>query len=164
MIDHSNSIRGEELKIIKETVKLIIELLEPKDYISIIIFNDTAQIIIPSMPARDQIGMKAATDLIQNAGGKKISLGMIQGLNELRRWEISDAIHRMILFTNGETYGEDDICRQLARDAATSSISICPLGIGSDKHSTILNEIGHLSGGMSVKFIRTPADAMGIFE
>ena len=128
------------------------------------IFDDTAQVIIPSMPANDKPGMKAAIDRIQDAGGTTMSLGMIQGLGELRRWNIPNAVNRMILLTDGVTYGDTDRCRQLARDAAAAGISIYPLGIGSDWDESLLDDIGQLSGGMPAEFIRAAADAMTIFE
>lgn len=164
VIDHSGSMKGAKLRNVREAVKMVIDRLEPTDYISVVIFDDSAQVIIPSMPANDKPGMKAAIDRIQDAGGTTMSLGMIQGLGELRRWNIPNAVNRMILLTDGVTYGDTDRCRQLARDAAAAGISIYPLGIGSDWDEALLDDIGQLSGGMPAEFIKSPADAMTIFE
>ncbi|MBE3559338.1 MAG: VWA domain-containing protein [Ktedonobacteraceae bacterium] len=164
VIDHSGSMRGAKLRNVREAVKMVIDRLEPTDYISVIIFDDTAQVIIPSMPANDPIGMKAAIDKIQDAGGTTMSLGMIQGLGELRRWNIPNAVNRMILLSDGVTYGDTDRCRQLAREAAAAGIAIYPLGIGADWDENLLDDIGQLSGGMPAEFIRTPEDAMTIFQ
>jgi len=164
VIDHSGSMRGAKLRNVREAVKMVIDRLEPTDYISVVIFDDTAQVIIPSMPANDKPGMKAAIDRIQDAGGTTMSLGMIQGLGELRRWNIPNAVNRMILLTDGVTYGDTDRCRQLARDAVAAGISIYPLGIGSDWDEGLLDDIGQLSGGMPAEFIRSATDAMTIFE
>jgi len=164
VLDHSGSMRGAKLKNVKEAVKMVIDRLEPSDYISVVIFDDTAQVIIPSMPANDPIGMKAAIDRIPDAGGTTMSLGMIQGLGELRRWNIPNAINRMILLTDGVTYGDTDRCRQLARDAGAANIAINTLGIGSDWDESLLDDIGQLSGGTPAEFIRSPADAMSIFQ
>lgn len=164
VLDHSGSMRGAKLKNVKEAVKMVIDRLDPSDYISVVIFDDTAQVIIPSMPANDPIGMKAAIDRIPDAGGTTMSLGMIQGLGELRRWNIPNAVKRMILLTDGVTYGDTDRCRQLAREAAASGVAIYPLGIGSDWDEALLDDIGQMSGGMPAEFIKTPSDAMSIFE
>ncbi len=164
VIDHSGSMKGAKLRNVREAVKMVIDRLEPTDYISVVIFDDTAQVIIPSMPANDKPGMKAAIDRIQDAGGTTMSLGMMHGLGELRRWNIPNAVNRMILLTDGVTYGDTDRCRQLARDAVETGISIHPLGIGSDWDEGLLDDVGQLSGGMPAEFIRSPADAMTIFE
>jgi Ca-activated chloride channel family protein len=164
VIDHSGSMRGAKLRNVREAVKMVIDRLDPTDYISVVIFDDTAQVIIPSMPANDKPGMKAAIDRIQDAGGTTMSLGMVHGLGELRRWDTGNAIKRMILLTDGVTYGDTDRCRQLARDAAASGIAIYPLGIGSDWDENLLDDVGQISGGMPAEFIRNPSDAMAIFE
>jgi Ca-activated chloride channel homolog len=164
VLDHSGSMKGAKLKNVKEAVKMVIDRLEPTDYVSVVIFDDTSQVIIPSMPSNDKPGMKAAIDQIRDAGGTTMSLGMIQGLNELRRWNIPHAINRMILLTDGVTYGDSERCRQLARDAVAAGISIYPLGIGADWDEDLLDNIGQLSGGMPAEFIRDPADALTIFQ
>ncbi|MBV8823014.1 MAG: VWA domain-containing protein [Ktedonobacteraceae bacterium] len=164
VIDHSGSMKGAKLKNVREAVKMVIDHLEPTDYISVVIFDDSAQVIISSMPCNDKPGMKAAIDRIQDAGGTTMSLGMLQGLGELRRWNIPNAINRMILLTDGVTYGDSDRCRQLAREAAATGIAIYPMGIGQDWDENLLDDIGQLSGGMPAEFIRNPADAMSIFQ
>jgi Ca-activated chloride channel family protein len=164
VLDHSGSMKGAKLRNVKEAVKMVIDRLEPTDYISVVIFDDTSQVVIPSMPANDPIGMKNAIDQIRDAGGTTMSLGMIQGLNELRRWNIPHAVNRMILLTDGVTYGDSDRCRQLARDGATNGIAIYPLGIGADWDEDLLDDIGQLSGGMPAEFIRDPSDALTIFQ
>ncbi len=164
VLDHSGSMKGAKLRNVKEAVKQVIDRLEPTDYVSVVIFDDTSQVVIPSMPANDPIGMKNAIDQIRDAGGTTMSLGMIQGLNELRRWNIPHAINRMILLTDGVTYGDSDRCRQLARDAAANGIAIYPLGIGADWDEDLLDTIGQLSGGMPAEFIRDPSDALTIFQ
>jgi len=164
VLDHSGSMKGAKLRNVKEAVKMVIDRLEPTDYVSVVIFDDTSQVVIPSLPANDKPGMKATIDQIRDAGGTTMSLGMIQGLNELRRWNIPNAVNRMILLTDGVTYGDSDRCRQLARDAAAAGIAIYPLGIGADWDEDLLDSIGQLSGGMPAEFIRDPSDALGIFE
>jgi Ca-activated chloride channel family protein len=164
VLDHSGSMKGAKLRNVKEAVKMVIDRLEPTDYVSVVIFDDTAQVVIPSLPANDKPGMKATIDQIRDAGGTTMSLGMIQGLNELHHWNIPNAVNRMILLTDGVTYGDSDRCRQLARDAASAGIGIYPLGIGADWDEELLDSIGQLSGGMPAEFIRDPMDALGIFE
>lgn len=165
VLDHSGSMKGAKLNNVKEAIKMVLDRLEPTDYVSVVIFDDTSQVIIPSMPANDPVGMKAAIDRIRDAGGTAMSLGMIQGLNELRRWNIPNAINRMILLTDGVTYGDADRCRQLARDARAAGIAIYPLGIGADWDENLLNDVGQISGGMpAAEFIRNPSDALTVFE
>src|SRR5581483_4131177 len=145
VLDHSGSMKGAKLKNVKEAVKVVLDHLEPTDFVSVIIFDDTCQVVIPSMAANDKPGMKAAIDRIREADGTTMSLGMIQGLNELRRWNIPNAVNRMILLTDGVTYGDSERCRQLASDARANGIAIYPLGIGQDWDEALLDDIGQRS-------------------
>jgi Ca-activated chloride channel homolog len=167
VLDHSGSMRGAKLTNVKEAVKMVITRLAPYDFISVIIFANTSKVIIPSMPAKDPIGMKAAIDHIQDAGeqiSRHMSDGMAQGLNQFHRWNNSNTINRMILLTDSVTGGDSDQCRQLAMDAKTAGIAIYPMGIGADWDEDLLDSIGQLSGGMPAEFIRNPSDALAIFE
>src|SRR5260370_686656 len=92
VLDHSGSMKGAKLRNVKEAVKMVIDRLEPTDYVSVVIFDDTAQVVIPSLPANDKPGMKATIDQIRDAGGTTMSLGMIQGLNELHHRNIPNAV------------------------------------------------------------------------
>src|SRR5258708_36835091 len=96
VLDHSSSMKGAKLKNVKEAVKMVIDRLEPTDYVSVVIFDDTSQVVIPSLPANDKPGMKATVDQIRDAGGTTMSLGMIQGVIKLRRWNSPNTVNRMI--------------------------------------------------------------------
>lgn len=163
VLDHSGSMRGKKLASVKEAVKMVIDHLSPGDYISLVMFSDKAEVIIPAMSARDPQGMKAAVEGIKVKGGTHMSRGMRAGLDELRRQIVPYAINRMILLTDGRTIKEKQ-CRELAREAREAGVVINPLGIGSDWDEDLLDDIGQLSGGAKAEFIRTPADAMSIFQ
>jgi Ca-activated chloride channel family protein len=88
---------------------------------------------------------------------------MRAGLDELSRQVVPYAINRMILLTDGRTIGAKK-CLELAREAREAGVVINPLGIGSDWDEDLLDDIGKLSGGAKAEFIRTPADAMSVFQ
>ncbi len=163
VLDCSGSMHGPKISNVKEAVKMVIDNLSPTDYISVVTFSGSAQTVISSMPARDPWGMKAFIDRIRAGGGTNMSRGMKSGLEELRRWNIPNAINRMILLTDGRTIGSNK-CRQLAKEAREAGVVIYSLGIGSDWDEGLLDEIGLLSGGMEAEFIRTPSDAMTVFR
>ncbi len=164
VLDHSGSMsKNKKLASVKEAVKMVIDHLSPTDYISVVMFSGHADVIISSMPARDPRGMKTAVDRIKVGGGTNMARGMQAGLEELQRWNIPQAIKRMILLTDGLTVASKK-CRELAKQAREYGIVIHPLGIGADWDEGLLDEIGELSGGSEAEFIRTPGDAMSIFR
>lgn len=168
VLDHSATMKGAKLRSVKEAMKLVIDRLQTTDCISVVIFDDTSQIIISSTPANDPVSIKAIIDRIGirevSTTNRFMSRGIIDGLNELRRGNIPNAVSRMIVLTDGVTSGDADLCRQLAHEAASAGIAIYPIGIGSNWDEDLLNSIGELSGGMPAEFIQNPSDALSIFE
>jgi len=164
VIDHSGSMKGTKLQKVKEAVKMLVNQLAPNDYVSVVVFDDTAQVIVPSQPAVDKMSIEALVDRIRDGGGTTMSLGMNLGLQELRRHMGPGTVSRMILLTDGVTYGDANRCRQLADEAFALGIPINPLGIGSDWEEDFLHNIGQRSGGTPAEFIQTPNDALSVFS
>lgn len=164
VLDHSGSMKGDKLRSVKEAVKMVVDQMETQDVVSVVIFDDNAQVIVPAQPVTDKDAIKRAVDGIKDGGGTTMSLGMSVGLNELRKHAAPGLVTRMVLLTDGVTYGDADRCRRMADDAGAAGISIYPLGIGADWEEDLLDNIGQRSSGMPAEFIRTPADALGIFE
>jgi len=163
VLDHSGSMKGAKLRAVKDAVKLVIDRLEPTDIVSVVIFDDNVRVIVPAQPATDKAGLAALVEGIKDGGGTSMSLGMSVGLTELRKYASPQMVNRMILLTDGVTYGDADRCRRIADDAGAAGIGIYPLGIGADWDEDLLDNIGQRSSGMPAEFIRRPDDALGIF-
>jgi Ca-activated chloride channel family protein len=163
-LDHSGSMRGEKLRSVKEAVKLVIDHMTPSDIVSVVIFDDNVRVVEPAQPVRDRELLKAAVDGIKDGGGTSMSLGMNVAMTELRKNASPHLVNRMILLTDGATYGDADRCRRIADDAGASGIGIYPLGIGADWEEDLLDNIGQRSSGLPAEFIRRPEDALGIFQ
>jgi Ca-activated chloride channel homolog len=164
VLDHSGSMKGDKLRSVKDAVKLVVDQMEPHDIVSVVVFDDNAQVIVPAQPASDKTAIKRAVDGIKDGGGTAMSLGMSVGFNELRKNASPDCVNRMVLLTDGVTYGDADRCRRIADDAGASGVGIYPLGIGADWDEDLLDNIGQRSSGVPAEFIRTPADALGLFS
>jgi Ca-activated chloride channel homolog len=164
VLDHSGSMKGDKLRSVKDAVKLVVDQMEPTDIVAVVVFDDNVQVIVPAQPATDKAAIKRAVDGIRDAGGTAMSLGMSVGMNELRKHASPDMVNRMILLTDGVTYGDADRCRRIADDAGAAGIGIYPLGIGADWDEDLLDNVGQRSSGMPAEFIRSPADALAIFS
>ncbi len=164
VLDRSGSMKGAKLNSVKEAVKALIDQMAEGDYISVVTFDDTVQIIVPAQPAMDKTGIKLAVDRIRDGGGTTMSLGMSTGLNELRKYASPSMVNRMVLLTDGVTYGDTDRCRALADDAAREGFTIMPQGIGADWDEDLLDNIGRRSGGKEAEFIRNPGEAAARFQ
>lgn len=164
VLDHSGSMKGAKLRAVKDAVKLVINNMAPTDFVSVVIFDDNVRVVVPSQPASDKMGLATQVDGIKDGGGTAMSLGMSVGLTELRKHASPNTVNRMILLTDGVTYGDAERCRRIADDAGAAGIGIYPLGIGADWDEDLLDNVGQRSSGMPAEFIRRPEDALGIFE
>ncbi|HEU5439282.1 MAG TPA: VWA domain-containing protein [Ktedonobacterales bacterium] len=164
VIDHSGSMKGAKLRAVKDAVKLVIDHMDPNDIVSVVIFDDNVRVVVPAQAATSKMALGAAVDAIKDGGGTSMSLGMSVGLTELRKHAQPISVNRMILLTDGVTYGDADRCRRIADDAGAAGIGIYPLGIGADWDEDLLDNVGQRSSGVPADFIRRPDDALGIFQ
>jgi|SRR5579862_95159 len=164
VLDHSGSMRGQKIRSVKDAVKLVIDQMAPNDIVSVVIFDDNVQVVVPAQHVTDKELLKAAVEGIRDGGGTAMSLGMSVGLTELRKNASPQVVSRMILLTDGATYGDADRCRRIADDAGAAGIGIYPLGIGADWQEDLLDNIGQRSSGMPAEFIRRPEDALALFQ
>src|SRR5579872_3347192 len=132
VLDHSGSMKGAKLRAVKDAVKLVVNSMMPSDYVSVVVFDDNVRVVVPAQPASDKAGITTLIEGIRDGGGTAMSLGMSVGLTELRKHASPATVNRMILLTDGVTYGDADRCRRIADDAGASGIGIYPLGIGAD--------------------------------
>lgn len=165
VLDHSGSMSGAKLANLKAAAKLAVDRLSPGDLVSIVIFDDKVQVLVPSRPADNPTALKREIDGIRDGGGTEMSRGMRAGLDELRKGLSPSRVNRMLLLTDGETFGDEDVCRKLATEAGRNGIPIIALGLGEDWNEKLLDDIAEASKGVS-DFIpdREPEAILKSFE
>ena len=163
VLDRSGSMAGQNIQNLKQAAKLAINNLSPQDMVSVVIFDDKVDVVVPSQPASNKAGILAQIDAIDERGGTQMSLGMQQGLNQLQQGHGAGRVSRMILLTDGETWEDEPLCLQLAQQANQMGIPITALGLGDDWNLKLLTDLGSLSGG-SCEYVDVPDKIMGVFQ
>lgn len=163
LLDSSTSMKGQRLEKLKVTAIELIKQLQPHDIISIITFNDRAEVIIPAGP-RPEI-RKAETNIrmVQARGGTEMFQGLKAGLNEARKYQSSNYTNHIVLITDGHTYGDEASCYELADQAAAIGITISSIGIGSEWNDEFLDEVAKRTGGSSI-FISKPHEIESLLK
>ncbi len=149
VLDHSGSMSGAKLANLKEAAKLAVDRMGPQDLVSIVIFDDKVKVIGPNQPVTNAADLKRQIERIRDGGGTEMSRGMRKGLEELRKGLGPGRVSRMLLLTDGETFGDEDVCRRLAAEAGGEAIPITALGLGEDWNEDLLDCIAQASGGTS---------------
>jgi Ca-activated chloride channel family protein len=163
VLDKSGSMAGGKIKNLREAAKMAVELLTPQDYVSVIAFSDKTYLIAKSSPADDKPDLKRQIDRIRDGGGTHISGGMKKGLGELKKQLSPDRISRMLLLTDGQTFGDEERCVDLGKDAGAQGVVVTALGLGDDWNEDLLDDIADASGGTS-DFIDDPATIVDFFQ
>jgi len=147
VLDHSGSMYGAKLANLKQAAKLAVDRMGPQDLVSIVIFDDKVKVIAPGQPVTDKTDLKRRIDGIRDGGGTEISRGMRKGLEELQKGLGPQRVSRLLLLTDGETFGDEDVCRRLAADAGGQGVAIAALGLGEEWNEQLLDDIAQASGG-----------------
>src|SRR5215217_3041048 len=116
VLDRSGSMQGAKLAAMKDATKRVIDTLTPQDIVAIVLFDDTVQVLTPATLANDKDALKAQIDSIEEAGGTAMSGGLQGGQAELRKNSETDRVAALLLLTDGQTWGDEDRCRILAKE------------------------------------------------
>ncbi len=157
VVDCSTSMKGANLDKVKATASQLIQNLKPQDIFSVVTFNDRAEVIIPATRQANTLKMDNRIQLIQTSGGTEILHGLRAGLEEVSRYRNPSFINHIILLTDGHTYGDEQACYDLAKDAAQRGIGISSLGIGNDWNDIFLDQLASLTGGHTM-LVSQPKD------
>lgn len=137
VLDRSSSMRGERLFQVKEAARHVIGNLDSSHAFGLVAFNDRAEVIVPSQPVRDPETIKSTIAGLEARGGTEMAQGLALGLQEIERPRIN-GISRLILLTDGRTYGDEHACVELARRAQRRGIGLTTLGVGTEWNEDLL--------------------------
>jgi Ca-activated chloride channel homolog len=138
VLDRSSSMRGDRLNQVKEAASRIVDQLGPDDYFSLVVFNDRADVVVAAQRVNNKADLKRAVGSIEAAGGTEMATGMGLALQEVQRPMISRGISRLLLLTDGRTYGDESQCVEIARRAQGRGIGLTALGVGSEWNEDLL--------------------------
>ena len=163
VLDKSGSMQGKKIQNLRQAAKLVVDRLGSQDTISIVAFSDRKYLIAESQPVANKDDLKKKIDRIRDGGGTAISGGMGQGLAELDKALSPDRVSRMLLLTDGQTFGDEKQCLKLGKRAGTKGIVVNALGLGDDWNEDLLDDIAEASGGVA-DFIDSPDRIVEFFE
>jgi secreted protein with Ig-like and vWFA domain len=138
VIDRSSSMRGERLNQVKEAAGKIIDQLSQDDFFSLVVFNDRADVVVPAQRVADKNDLKRGVGTIEAAGGTEMANGMALALQEIQKPMLARGVSRLLLLTDGRTYGDESRCVEVARRAQGRGIGLTALGIGTEWNEDLL--------------------------
>ncbi|MDK3161528.1 DnaJ domain-containing protein [Kamptonema cortianum] len=149
ILDRSKSMAGIRLEKVKVAAHQIIDQLTPEDIFSVVTFNDFGEVVIAATPVKDKPALKARVSMMAAEGSTEMFQGLSLGIEEVRRFLAPRLVNHAILLTDGATYGDEQKCLELAKEAAAEGISISAMGLGQDWNDKFLDNLASLTGGHS---------------
>jgi len=138
------------LKRIQQAATHAIAKLRPDDTLAIIAFAHNALAVLPSTSLSDKTKIEDVIQRIDmfdvDPGGTAMDEGIRLGITEVEKHGGPDKLSQVVVLTDGETSGEQ-ICRQLAREAAQKKIHFTVMGVGTEWNSSLIKDLAKLAEG-----------------
>lgn len=163
VLDRSGSMEGAKMENLKKAVREALSRMDEKDRLSIVMFDDEIEVLVPSQPVKDPGEFAAKVEKIIPRGGTQIASALKKGLEEAAKSDGSGLVSHLLLLTDGQTWGDEDECRKAAREAGGRGTSIITAGIGEEWNEKLLLEISDLSHGSS-HFIQKPEEIVSCLQ
>lgn len=167
VVDQSTSMKGSRNDMVKANISRLLKNLNGRDLISIVIFSDEAEVVLPPTPVTNTSLIESRISMIKPSGGTEIKKGLQAGMDLLWQGKEKNSASYLVLLTDGQTYGDEEECYKLARKAANRGIVISALGIGNDWNDQFLEKLTSITGGTS-SLVKTKEDLVNhlthIFE
>ena len=157
VLDRSTSMSGEKMDVVKATAIQILRNLRQQDILSVVTFSDRAEAIIPAAYHQDRARLEARIQMIQPSGGTEIFQGLEAGAREGVRSLDAKRLNHIILLTDGQTYGDEQECIELASKLGERGVGISAMGIGKEWNDIFLDVLATRTGGSSA-YIAEPKD------
>jgi uncharacterized protein YegL len=138
VVDRSSSMRGERLTHVKEAAQRIVDQMGPEDHFSLVTFNDRADVVVSGQRVRNKAELKRMIGNVEAAGGTEMATGMALAIQEIQRAMLARGVSRIMLLTDGRTYGDEGRCVEIARRAQGRGIGLTALGIGNEWNEDLL--------------------------
>ena len=163
VLDRSGSMDGEKMDNLKEAVGYVADHLSDNDLVSVTVFDDQVETLIPNQPAKNREEIKSRLATVIPRGGTQISDGLKAGIDEVKKGFSKDRVNHILLLTDGQTWDDEDACLKLADEAGKQGIAITSIGIGEDWNEKLLLQLSERSHGNS-HWIQNPISILDAFR
>ena len=152
IIDKSGSMSAEgggvsKLTLAKEAAMKALDNLREIDYISVIAFDDTFDVVVPTQKVTDKDYIKELISGIQIRGGTSIYPALEKGYN--LQLESDAKIKHTILLTDGQDSISYSTYEELLSKFNNENITLSTVAVGSDSNSNLLSDLATAGNGRS---------------
>ncbi|MBI2567335.1 MAG: VWA domain-containing protein [Candidatus Schekmanbacteria bacterium] len=164
-IDRSGSMSGDKLAKAKEAAIEAVRMLSAGDLVSIITYDNTAQVLIDNAPASAQLDIEGAIRDLQTGGGTALFAGVAQAAGALRQHLDAQAVQRVILLSDGQANVGPSSPAELAllgTSLRKEGMAVTTIGLGLDYNEDLMAALAQASDG-NTYFVEQSRNLAGFF-
>ncbi len=163
VLDRSGSMQGAKIAALRAAVSRMIERLSSDDVLSVIVFDEQAEVIVPAAPVGDRSAVLAAVAAIGEQGGTAMAQGLRAAQQQIAPYRSAQRVNRIVLLTDGQTWGDEEACRRLAAELGADATPISAFGLGDEWNTRLLEDLAAAGGGQA-DYIAAAADIDRFFQ
>jgi len=167
VLDRSSSMRGPRLAQAVRAASQVIDRLEPRDRLAVVVFDAGARVLFgpegPSDAGKDKLLRALAA--LDTGVGTNLAAGIKLGADKIRSGYVRGALSRLILLTDGQPsvgVTEPERLSALAAVEGASGVPITCMGIGDGFEEELLADMARRAGG-AFYYLAGPADIPAAF-
>ena len=168
VIDRSGSMAGEKLEYVKAASNHIVSILNEKDRVALVDFDERVRVHFPStlLDAESKPVLLKSIASIRNGGMTNLCDGWLTGCQQIAGWVDPKLFTHSLLLTDGLANVGITDPRELtihARELARRGVSTSTFGVGTDYNQDLLEQMANQGEGL-FRFIEGPRDIPEIFK
>lgn len=169
VVDRSGSMAGDKIETAKQAVVAVLDRLDERDRVAVVIYDDVIDVLHPAAPASPEVkaAIREALAEVEARASTALHQGWLTGCQAIAGDSVdAERVTRCFLLTDGlANVGETDperIAADAARVRAKALITTSTFGIGSDYDEGLLGPMA-VAGGGQFHHLRTTQDMTRAF-
>ena len=166
VLDKSGSMDGEKIIKAREAAKMAIQRLNENDIVSVVLYDSTVRVIVPSTKVSDKEAICAQIDRITANGSTALFAGVSKGAAEIRKFISKERVNRVLLLSDGQANigpKSPGALGELGGSLIKDGISVSTIGLGSGYNEDLMFKLADRSDGNHA-FAENGVDLVRIFD
>lgn len=149
VVDRSGSMQGKPLREALRCVMHIASHLTPKDQLSLVVYDDQVEVMVPLSEVSSITAIQQAVDMVRSGGSTDLFSGWLKGAEQLEGGT-KKAVSRVVLLSDGQAnHGETRIShiQQECKAWLEKGISTTTVGLGRGFNEDLMIAMADAGGG-----------------
>lgn len=165
VVDRSGSMGGPKMDYTRQALSFCIHHLDARDILSVVIFDDKVEVLLPPGPVLNKDLATAMVERIGARGMTNLSGGLMTGHGLVSSQQSAKKVNRIIMMTDGlanQGITDSEGLAKLAAKIAGSGQSLTCIGVGDDFSEDLLTGMAEAGLG-NFYYVENPDQIPGIF-